>query len=105
MDEKIRKDETAWKKQLTSNQYYVTRQKGTEPPLYGENMRTLRRLACTSACMLRANRWFQSDTKCTTRAPGGRVSTRRANEAASSRSSETDASHGMARTEVKRMPL
>src|SRR5260370_997752 len=36
MAEKVRKDDSAWKKELTQNQYFVTRKKGTEPPFTGE---------------------------------------------------------------------
>jgi peptide-methionine (R)-S-oxide reductase len=94
--EKVRKDEREWKKQLTPNQYHVTREKGTEPPFTGEYEDT--ETAGTYKCACCGQPLFRSETKYHSGsgwpsfyAPvdGGGVET------------ETDLSHGMKRTEVK----
>jgi peptide-methionine (R)-S-oxide reductase len=36
MREKIRKSDAEWRAKLDDNQYYITRQQGTEPPFTGE---------------------------------------------------------------------
>jgi peptide-methionine (R)-S-oxide reductase len=93
---KVRKDERDWKKQLTTNQYHVTREKGTEPPFTGEYEAT--ETAGTYKCVCCVQRLFRSETKYHSGsgwpsfyapADGGAVET------------ETDLSHGMKRTEVK----
>src|SRR5256885_4138070 len=61
MEEKLRKDDSAWKKQLTQNQYFVTRQKGTEPPFTGEYEDT--KTAGTYKCVCCGQPLFRSETK------------------------------------------
>jgi len=59
--DKIEKDEQAWKKQLTPNQYYVTRQKGTEPPFTGEYEET--ETPGTYKCVCCGQPLFRSEAK------------------------------------------
>src|ERR1700732_5366587 len=96
MDEKIRKDEAAWKKQLTSNQYYVTRQKGTEPPFTGEYEDT--ETPGTYNCVCCGQQWCGSETRFHS-GSGWPSFYAPAKEAAVE--SEIDASHWMSRTEVR----
>ena len=96
MAEKILKSDNEWKKLLTPDQYYVTRQKGTEPPFTGEYESTdaLGRYQCVCC----GQTLFRSETKFDSGCgwpsfydPAGP----QAIEA------EMDQSHGMVRTEVK----
>src|SRR5271168_86260 len=96
MGEKIQKSEAEWKKALTANQYYVTRQKGTEPPFTGEYEST--KTPGTYTCVCCGQPVFRSETKYHSgcgwpsfTAPAG----------AEGVEEERDTSHGMLRTEVK----
>lgn len=96
MSEKVKKDEDAWKKQLTPNQYYVTRQKGTEPPFTGEyeDIET----PGTYKCICCGQPLFRSEAKYHS-GSGWPSFYSPANEEAVAE--ESDSSHGMQRVEVK----
>jgi peptide-methionine (R)-S-oxide reductase len=96
MAEKIQKEDAAWRKQLTQNQYYVTRQKGTEPPFTGEYESTetagMYKCVCCGAPLFRSDTKYHSGSGWPSfyaPADQGAVET------------ETDTSHGMRRVEVK----
>src|SRR5580692_10304593 len=95
MDEKIRKDEAAWKKQLTSNQYYVTRQKGTEPPFTGEYEET--ETPGTYVCVCCGQPLFESEAKYHS---GSGWPSYYQPVAADHVEMKRDTSHGMTRTEA-----
>ena len=95
MAEKIQKTEAEWQRQLSPNQYYVTRQKGTEPPFTGEYEST--ETPGTYKCMCCGNALFRSDTKFHSGCGWPSFYDPAAPEAVE----ETeDRSHGMVRTEV-----
>src|SRR5260370_35819664 len=96
MESKIRKDEAAWKKQLTQNQYLVTRQKGTEPPFTGEYEDT--ETPGTYKCVCCGQPLFRSEAKYHSGsgwpsfyAPASEVAVE----------AESDTSHGVRRAEGK----
>ena len=95
-EEKVKKSDAEWRKQLNENQFYVTRQKGTEPPYTGAYEGT--RAAGTYKCVCCGQPLFRSETKFHS-GSGWPSFYAPANEDAVE--SETDASHGMSRTEVK----
>jgi peptide-methionine (R)-S-oxide reductase len=96
MDEKVQKKDQEWKQQLTPNQYYVTREKGTEPPFSGEYERT--NTAGTYQCVCCGQTLFHSDTKF---ASGSGWPSFYAPAEEQAVEKESDVSHGMRRTEVK----
>ena len=96
MAEKVTKSEAEWKKQLTPNQYYVTRQKGTEPPFTGEYENT--ETNGTYNCVCCGQPLFRSETKFHS-GSGWPSFYAPANESAVN--AEDDLSHGMRRTEVR----
>jgi peptide-methionine (R)-S-oxide reductase len=96
MEEKVHKDEREWKKQLTQNQYYVTREKGTEPPFTGEYEGT--KTPGTYECVCCGQPLFRSETKY---ASGSGWPSFYAPAEDQAIEKEGDMTHGMRRVEVK----
>ena len=95
-EEKIRKPDGEWKKQLTENQYYVTRQKGPEPPFTGEYEGT--DTAGTYKCVCCGQPLFRSETKFDSGCGWPSFYAPAKGEPVEE---EEDRTHGMRRTEVK----
>ena len=96
MSEKVKKHAQDWKKQLTPNQYYVTRQKGTEPPFTGEYEET--ETPGTYKCVCCGLPLFRSETKYHSGSGWPSFYAPASKEAIHE---ESDTSHGMRRIEVK----
>jgi peptide-methionine (R)-S-oxide reductase len=95
MAEKVRKSDKEWEKQLTPEQYFVTRKKGTEPPFTGEYAHSkekgMYRCVCCGAEL------FSSETKFESGSGWPSFTAPASLEAIAT---EEDNSHGMERTEV-----
>ena len=96
MAEKMKKSDAEWRKTLTPNQFYVTRQKGTEPPFTGEYEDTetpgIYRCVCCGQPLFRSETKFHS---------GSGWPSFWAPIDDNSVAPERDTSHGVIRTEVK----
>ena len=95
MSEKIRKTDAEWQQQLTPEQYYVTRQKGTEHAFTGKynnaKGKGVYRCVCCGADLFSSETKFESGT-------GWPSFWEPISEA--SIETETDTSYGMIRTEA-----
>ena len=96
MAEKIEKPETEWQKQLSPEQYYVTRKAGTEPAFSGKYWKT--KDAGTYACVCCGQPLFTSDTKFDS-GTGWPSFLKPVDEAAVV--NHTDKTYGMVRTETR----
>jgi peptide-methionine (R)-S-oxide reductase len=96
VNEKVQKNDAEWKKQLTPNQYYVTRQQGTEPPFSGEYEDT--ETPGTYNCVCCGQPLFRSETKYHSGSGWPSFYAPKDKEAVAA---VNDVSHGMTRTEVR----
>lgn len=95
MSEKIKKSEAEWRSNLSNEQYYVTREKGTEPPFTGEYESS--DAEGTYVCVCCGQPLFSSDTKYHSGSGWPSYWQPVAPENVEVR---RDTTHGMARTEV-----
>ena len=95
MSDKISKSEAEWRKQLTNEQFHVTREKGTEPAFSGEYWKT--KTPGVYKCVCCGEPLFDSDTKFDS-GTGWPSFSQPVEE--SKVAMETDSSYGMTRTEV-----
>jgi peptide-methionine (R)-S-oxide reductase len=91
----IKKTEDEWRRELTPEQYYILREKGTERPFTGEYVHS--KANGTYVCAACGSELFKSDTKFESHS-GWPSFTEPANREAVDL--HTDTSHGMVRTEV-----
>jgi peptide-methionine (R)-S-oxide reductase len=96
MGEKIMKSEEEWKKQLSPEQYAVTRKAGTEPAFTGKYWKT--KDAGTYACVCCGQPLFSSDTKFDS-GTGWPSFVKPIDQTAIAE--ETDNAYGMVRTEAR----
>jgi peptide-methionine (R)-S-oxide reductase len=96
MTEKIRRSDSEWKKILTENQYYVTRQKGTEPPHTGEYEDT--ETLGTYKCVCCGQPLFRSEAKFNSGCGWPSFHSTLNEEVVET---DMDSSHGMRRVEIK----
>jgi peptide-methionine (R)-S-oxide reductase len=96
MPNKVTKTEEEWKKQLSPEQYYVTRHAGTEPAFTGKYWKTKDK--GTYHCVCCGAPLFESDTKFDSGT--GWPSFYKPVDA-SAVAEKTDQSHGMVRTEAR----
>jgi peptide-methionine (R)-S-oxide reductase len=96
MAEKLEKPESEWQKELSSEQYYVTRKAGTEPAFTGKYWNT--KDSGMYACVCCGQPLFSSETKFDS-GTGWPSFYKPVDEGAVEEHS--DVSHGMRRTEVR----